>query len=73
MLRRLEQLLHEDKLRDLRLFSLEKRRVKGDFIAPSSIKGGKKGLEREFLQGHGVTGKGVKALKCKKVGLDQMF
>lgn len=36
MIRELEHLSSEDRLRELELFSLEKKRLQGDFAAPFS-------------------------------------
>ncbi|PKU36351.1 hypothetical protein llap_13345 [Limosa lapponica baueri] len=67
MMRKLEHLCYEDRLRELGLFRLKNRRLQGDLIAASQyLKGATGKLESDFLQGHVVIGQGVIASNWKK-------
>ncbi|GAB0181877.1 mitochondrial enolase superfamily member 1 [Grus japonensis] len=63
LIRGLEHLSYEDRLRELGLFSLEKRRLRGDLIvAFQYLKGPTGKLVRDCLSGSVVTGQGVMGL-----------
>ena len=71
MIRGLEQLPYEDRLRELRLFSLEKRRLQGDLTAACQcLKGATGKVGRDSLSGSRVIGHGVAVFKLRVFRFD---
>ena len=71
MINRLEYFPYEEKWRELGLFSLEKRRLWGNFIAAFQyVKGAYKKMKSYFLHEQVVIGQGGMVLKKLRGDLD---
>jgi len=74
MIRGLEHLSSEDRLRELELFSQQKRRLRGDLIAVLQyLKGPTGRMQRDYLQECVVIGQGGMALNYKRADLDEIL
>jgi len=71
--RGLERHSYEERLRELGLFCLQKRRLWADHIAAFQyLKGLTTNLKSDFLERHVVIGQGIMALNRKRVALDEL-
>ena len=71
MIRLIERLSCEERLRELGLFSVEKRKLQEDLRAAFQyLKGSAGELERDFSQEHVEIGQGVMPSSWKRIGLD---
>lgn len=66
MIRGMKHLCYEERLRKLGLFSLEKDRLQGLITAFQYLKRPTRKLERDFLQGHVMTGQRGNCFKLKE-------
>lgn len=65
--------VYEDRLRELRLFSLEKKRLQGGVVSTFQNLKGLRESWRGILQQRVVTGQGMVVLNRKRADLDQIF
>jgi len=72
VIRWLEHLCCEERLRELGLFSLDQSRLRGDLRAACQyLKGPTRELEKDSVSGSVGIGQGVKSLNWKRIDLNQ--